>query len=142
MALVCLILAVVPYPASGSLFGPVRFEVSAQGLNIRGDLYGRVIPLSALQIPAARCVDVKQEPQYRLWIKLNGAGLPGYHSGWFLTRNKEKVLAFLTRTDVVAYLPTTQGYTLMVSPEQPAEFLAALQSPGEGVRVFPIAASH
>jgi hypothetical protein len=29
----------------------------------------------------------------------------------------------------------------MVSPEQPAEFLAALQAPGAGVRVFPIAGS-
>lgn len=54
----------------------------------------------------------------------------------------EKVLAFLTRTDVVVTIPTTQGYALMVSPEKPADFVAALQGPGAGVRVFPIAGSH
>ena len=54
----------------------------------------------------------------------------------------EKVLAFLTRADVIVTVPTTQGYSLVISPEQPAEFLAALQAPREGVRLFPIAGSH
>jgi hypothetical protein len=115
-----------------------RFEVSAQGLAIRGDLYGRVIPWSALQVASARLVDLDQEPQYRPWLKMNGAGLPGYHSGWFRLKNREKALVFFTRSKLAVYVPTNQGYVVLVSPERPSEFLAAIQRPGAVMQEFRI----
>ena len=129
--------AIADATRAGSLIR-TRFEVSAQGLAIKGDLYGRVIPWSALQVPSARVVDLDQEPQYRLWLKMNGAGLPGYHSGWFLLKDREKALVFLTRTNLAVYVPTTQGYAVLVSPERPWEFLAALQRSGAVAQEFRI----
>jgi hypothetical protein len=115
-----------------------RFEVSAQGLAIKGDLYGRVIPWSTLQVASARLVDLDQEPQYRPWLKMNGAGLPGYHSGWFRLKSREKALVFLTRSNLAVYVPTNQGYAVLVSPERPSEFLAAVQRSGAVVQEFRI----
>ncbi|MDR3637250.1 MAG: PH domain-containing protein [Isosphaeraceae bacterium] len=134
-----LALLLAPAAARGSLFGPTHFEVSSQGVTIQGDLYGRFLPASSLQVPLARLVDLDQEPGYRPWIKINGVGLPSYHSGWFRLRNREKALIFLTRTNVAVYVPTTSGYAVLITPERPAEFLATLQQPAAGPAVFRIA---
>ena len=41
-----------------------RFEISSEGLRLRGDLYGRLIPIDALRIDQARRVelDATSEP--------------------------------------------------------------------------------
>ena len=62
---------------------PGEFEVSAQGLNIKANLFGRMIPTSALDVGAARVVDPDAEPGPRARFKLIGVGLPHYQAGWF-----------------------------------------------------------
>lgn len=105
-----------------------RFTVSAEGLHIRGDLYGRTIPLSELRTDEARALDLQQEPQLRPKWRTNGVGLPGYLSGWFRLHNREKALLFVTDRRNVVYVPTTRGYAVLLSVAEPERFLSVLRA--------------
>ncbi len=105
----------------------VRFDVSPHGLHIAGDIYGRTIPHDHLVVDRGRAVNLKQEPNLRLAARTNGSGLPGYAAGWFRLKDGEKVLAFVTDQTRVVYLPTTDGYALLLSVADPNAFLDAVR---------------
>jgi len=105
----------------------VRFEVSPEGLHIRGELYGRRIPAGELMLDQARAADLRTDTARRLARRTNGVGLPGYRSGWFRLANGEKALVFVTDQSRVVYLPTRQGYAVLLSVERPEEFLNRLR---------------
>jgi hypothetical protein len=104
-----------------------RFEVSPAGLRLRGDFYGRLIPAAALRVDEARAVDLRVEPDLAPRVRTFGTGLPGYRSGWFRLRSGEKALIYITDPTRVAYVPTTDGYSVMVSVADPAAFVASLR---------------
>lgn len=104
------------------------FEVSAEGLRIRGEIYGRLVPRTSLLLEQARILNLDEQPEYALSWRTNGIGLPGYRSGWFRLKNGDKALAFLTARDKVLHLPTSDGYSLMLSTPDPQALLAALRS--------------
>jgi len=103
-----------------------RFEVSSEGLRLRGDLYGRFIPAGALGIDKAHRVDFGASPELLPARRTMGTGLPGYQSGWFRLKNGEKALLYLTDRTKAVYVPTTEGYGLLLSPDDPDGFLGAL----------------
>lgn len=105
----------------------VKFEVSPAGLAIRGDLYGRRLPAPSLLREKAGVVDLAESPDYRPVWRTNGAGLPGYGSGWFRLGNGDKALIFVTDKRRVVYLPTREGYSLLLSVQEPEKFLEALR---------------
>lgn len=104
-----------------------RFEVTEEGLRLRGDLYGRMIPRSQLRVEEARPVDLTREPGLRPSWRTLGTGLPGYQGGWFRLRNGEKALLYLTDRTKAVYVPTTSGYSVLLSPRDPDAFLEALR---------------
>ena len=59
-----------------------------------------------------------------------GTGLPGYASGWFRLHNGEKALVYLSRRDQVVYVPTSEGYSLLLSVEHPQRFITILEQSG------------
>lgn len=103
-----------------------RFEISSEGLRLRGDLYGRLIPADQLRGLAARRVDFDANPELRPQRRTMGTGLPGYRAGWFRLRNGEKALLYLTDASHAVYIPTNAGYSVLLSPAEPDAFLAAL----------------
>lgn len=103
-----------------------RFEVSAEGLRLRGDMYGRLVPADQILGGSARRVDFTVTPQLRPGIRTVGTGLPGYRAGWFRLRNGEKALVYLTDFSRAVYVPTTAGYSVLVSPSDPDRFLTAI----------------
>ena len=105
----------------------VHFEVSPTGLRITGP-YGRSIPAGSLLVERAAPVDLKESREYGPTMRTNGIGLPGYGAGWFRLRNGEKALLFLTDASSVVYLPTTEGYSLLLSVAEPESFLGHLSS--------------
>ena len=107
----------------------VRFEVSPDGLQIRGDLYGRLVPASSLVPAEAKEINLRSDAAHRLAMRTNGVGLPGYMSGWFRLGNGEKALVFVTDTSHAVYVPTLEGYSVIVSPADPEAFIASLQNP-------------
>ena len=93
----------------------------------RVSIYGRSVPRGELKLAEARAVDLEQEPTLKPRLRTNGVGLPNYRVGWFRLRDRERALCFLTSTDRVLYLPTTQSYALLVSAENPSALLSALR---------------
>jgi hypothetical protein len=127
VALVVIVALVVPV---ASLLGArtARFEISPDGLRLRGDLYGRLIAVADLRGGAARRVDFAREPALRPRTRTLGTGLPGYQAGWFRLRSGEKALLYLTDRSRAVYVPTNVGYSVLLSPEDPDGFLRALRA--------------
>jgi Bacterial PH domain len=123
IALPVLVLVGAVLAYSGASSRRVQFEVSPEGLRIRRSLFGRFIPRDELLLGGARPADLVQEKDLRPFLRTFGAGLVGYSEGWFLLRNREKALAFLTDRTRVALLPTRTGYNVMLSVEDPRAFL-------------------
>ena len=105
-----------------------RFEIRADGLRLDGDLYGRLVPKSQLRVDLARRVDLGRDEELRPRWRRMGTGLPGYQAGWFRLRNGEKALLYLTDRSRAVYIPTTAGYSLLLSPADPDGFLSRLRS--------------
>jgi hypothetical protein len=105
-----------------------RFEIQADGLRLEGDLYGRLVPRSQLRVDLARRVDLGREEELRPKSRRMGTALPGYQAGWFRLRNGEKALLYLTDRTRAVYIPTTAGYSLLLSPADPDGFLSQLRS--------------
>jgi Bacterial PH domain len=105
-----------------------RFEVSPDGLRLRGDFYGRLIPINQLQVSGAgaRRIDFAESPGLSPQRRTMGTGLPGYQSGWFRLKNGESALLYLTDRSRAVYVPTTNGYSVVVSPADPERFVTAL----------------
>ena len=121
------VLGILAYTAWSSRHS--RVEVDGERVRIVGDLWGRSVPLAALDLPRAQVVDLRSDRGRAPRGRTLGTGLPGYASGWFRLANGEKALAYLTDTSRVAYVPTTEGYALLLSVEDPARLLAALARP-------------
>jgi hypothetical protein len=105
-----------------------RFEVSAEGLRLRGDFYGRLIPAAQLRRDLARRVDFAAMPELQPRRRTLGTGLPGYLAGWFRLRSGEKALLYLTDRGRAVYIPTTAGYSVLLSPTDPEGFLSAVRA--------------
>ena len=104
-----------------------KFIVSPEGLRISGTFYGRFIPRDQMQLTLAKPLDLKNLSEYRPSWRTNGIGLPGYGAGWFRLKNGDKALLFLTDKEHVAYVPTTKGYSLLVSVQEPDRFIESLK---------------
>jgi hypothetical protein len=111
----------------------VVFDVSSESLQIRGDLYGRRIPLSSLDLARAKPVDLTRDREYQLVARTNGSGLPGYSAGWFRMRKGEKCLAFVTDPHRVLYVPTRVGYSVVMSVHEPEALLDELRKASSGL---------
>ena len=105
-----------------------RFEVSPDGLRVRGGVHGRFVPAALIRADAARRVDLTQAGALRPRWRTMGTGLPGYQSGWFRLANGERALLHLTDRRKAVHVPTTAGYSLVLSPDDPDAFLSALHS--------------
>lgn len=102
-----------------------RFELTPEGLRLRGDFYGRFIPRAQLNVAAARRV-TPDDAGLKPGVRTLGTGMPGYRAGWFRLRNGEKALLYLTDESRAVYIPTHAGYSLLLSPVDPDAFLHAL----------------
>jgi hypothetical protein len=56
-----------------------------------------------------------------------GTGLPGFSAGWFRLRNGNKALVYLTDGSRAVYIPTRNGYDVLLSPQQPDAMLVELR---------------
>jgi hypothetical protein len=128
VALMLLVVILVVAITIGTTRTP-RFEVSKEGLRIRGNLYGRMIPMAHLRLDAARVVEIASSTDLQPVRRTNGASIGATRAGWFRLRNGEKALVFLTRNPRAAYIPTTQGYSVLLGVNEPDALLSSLRSP-------------
>lgn len=74
----------------------------------------------------AKIVNLERDADYRLGWSANGSRMPGYKAGWFRLGNGSKALVFITIKGQVVFIPTRNGYSLMMSVSQPEQFLHSL----------------
>jgi len=67
--------------------------------------------------------DVGWKPKWRT----NGIALPGLALGWF-TSKQSTIFAAITDWQRVVLIPTTDGYTILASPDDPDGLVAALRT--------------
>ena len=103
-----------------------QFTVSEDGLLLKGDLYGRLIPLKSLKLDEAVVTNLNTDRDHQPKWRTMGTGLPGYAAGWFKLRNGTKALLYVTDRTHVARIPTTEGYTVMLSVADPAALIEEL----------------
>ena len=104
-----------------------RVEMGADRIHLVGDFWGREIPFELLDVSKAHTVDLTRRSDHSPVRRTMGTGLPGFASGWFRLSNGEKALVYLTQYREVVYLPTTEGYSLLLSVEDPERFLESLR---------------
>jgi hypothetical protein len=111
------------------------FEVSEAGLRLRGDIYGRLVPASAIRGGDIRIVNLSADNSVAPRSRMAGTAIPGYQAGWYRLRNGEKALLYLTEGHQAVYVPTSSGYSLLLSPQDPERFVERLRTvSGSGER--------
>jgi hypothetical protein len=105
------------------------FEVSPEGLQIRGDIYGRLIPISQLVADSAERVDISSGA-FRPVARVGGTAVPGYRSGWFRLANGSRALLYVTDPAKVVRVPTKEGYSVLLSVAETDRFVAELRALG------------
>lgn len=103
-----------------------RFVVTPTALELKGDVYGRSIPRSAILPEGVRRVDLTTERGLAPAWRTMGTGLPGYKAGWYRLHDGSKALLYLTDRSRAVLIPTTLGYDVMLSPRDPDGFIRAL----------------
>lgn len=112
-------------------FRAPTFDASSTGLRIQGGLFARTLPTTALRLDQARIVDLGVTPSLKPKWRTFGVGLPNYRGGWFRLQDNQKALVFLGSSDKVLYIPTTQGYALLFTPQDPEGCLRSLKGGGD-----------
>jgi len=129
LAIICVILAVVLMALAYTAYSSrnARIEMENDRIRLVGDFWGREIPLNRLNVSGARILDLYKNSEYSPKRRTFGTGLPGYASGWFRLRNGEKALVYLTKRRDVVFVPTSDGYSLLLSVEEPERFIETLK---------------
>ncbi len=129
LVIICVILTVVLVALAYTAYSSrnSRVEIDNDGIKLVGDFWGREIPFKLLNVPGARILDLTRSLEYAPKRRTLGTGMPGYASGWFRLRSGEKALVYLTRRHDVVYVPTSDGYSLLLSVEEPERFIGSLQ---------------
>jgi hypothetical protein len=107
--------------------GSVRID--ERNLQIRLPFYGRTIPIAHLDLDHAQIAGIENSASsFQPVLRTNGIGLPGYGAGWFRLENGAKALVVLTARQRLLYLPTTDGYSVLLSLKTPEVALAKLRA--------------
>ena len=122
-----LIMGLVAYSAINT-----RFEVNGEGLRLKGVIYGRFIHKESIIVENSRILNLNVESEFKPVRRTNGIGLPGYGAGWFKLANGERALLFVTDRINVVYMPTTEGYSVLLSTVNSEEFLESINEEWNG----------
>ena len=123
-----LLLVAALFISTGYQSRHLKFTINDEGLRISPGLYGRFIPKGDIDIEGIRVMNLDVDTEYQLKGRTNGAGLPGFASGWFKLANKEKALVFVTDRNRVVYIPTNKDYSVLLSVQEAEEFAGVLQN--------------
>jgi len=104
-----------------------RLALSKDSLEVKSSFYSRIVPLSELKLDEARVVDLEERTEFRPGMKTNGYSVPGFHSGHFRLRNREKAFVAIAGERRALWLPITRGAGLLLQPEQPDALLHCLR---------------
>lgn len=105
-----------------------RLRLGADGLEVATTFYRRQFALSALDLGAARVVDLGERPEFRPMLRTNGVSIPGFRSGWFRLRSGSRSLVATAGGQRLLWIPTAAGHELLLQPGDPRALLEALRA--------------
>lgn len=105
-----------------------RLRLEATRIEIVSSFYRRSLALDELRVAEARVVDLDERTELRPLLKTNAMATPGFRSGWFRLRNREKAFVAMASGPRVLWIPTTAGFGLMLEVGQPQALLERLRS--------------
>ena len=104
-----------------------RITVDANGMELVTTFHRRRLGWAQLRLDDARVANLDEHTQLKPMFKSNGTAVPGFKSGWFRLRNREKALVAMAGGPRIAWIPTTEGYGLLLQPRQPQALLDHLR---------------
>ncbi len=96
-------------------------------LQLQLPLFSQDMALSDLNLVDAKVVNLHSEHAPVLSWRTNGVGLPGYQLGWFKLKQDGKALVAISDPQQVLYIPTTLGFSLLLSTPQAPVLLQQLR---------------
>ena len=111
----------------GYSLGHASLTIDDQALEIKAGTNSTRVPRSAIKSSEVRLVEPGSDPGLRTVRRTNGVALKSLRSGWFQLENGEKAFLWMTRDSRAVYVPTTEGYSLLVTPENPDQLLQAIR---------------
>src|SRR5690606_24030480 len=108
-----------------ALIGSVRIVVADGNLVAGGMFYKIRMPLA--QIDARNVRLLPADDPFRLRWRTNGLGWPGLSLGWFTTNGSKRVFAAITGKTYRVYIPTSGGFDIVLTPEDPDALIAAIE---------------
>lgn len=104
-----------------------RVRVDATGLEVVTSLYRRRLAWPELRLDAARVIAIDEHPERKPRFKTNGMATFGFRGGWFRSRDRTKLFVAMTDGKRLLWLPTTQGFTLLLEPRKAQALLDRLR---------------
>lgn len=105
-----------------------RLALSADSLEVKTSFYSRIVPLSELRLDEARVIDLDERTEFKPGVKTNGYSVPGFHSGHFRLRNREKAFVAIAGERRALWLPSSHNSPgLLLQPQQPDALLNRLR---------------
>lgn len=105
-------------------------QVSDAGLRLRRWPWPRIVPWAELDVTGARIVNLDEQLELRPGLKLAGARVPGFRSGWFRLRDGRRAYVVLTDWRRTVELPRKDGRAYLFSLLRPDAFLDAIRQRG------------
>lgn len=137
----CIVLVAMGFVALYLALGlrKISVVVEADALVINAPFYGRRIPRGALKLDQIKVRNGIEDDSVnpRKFGRKNGIALPGHRVGWYRSKTGERALELVTDLGRVVSIPTTEGYSVFVSVDQPDELVAALKNPA-GSKSIPV----
>ena len=87
------------------------------------------LPIEEIDLAGVRQLNwsAGADTEFKPDLRVNGVGMPGFQLGWFRLVGQTKAFVAVTDTDNVLVIPTTKGYPILLSLEQPDTLLSHLQ---------------
>ncbi len=86
------------------------------------------IALSVLRAHGLRVIDLDEHAELKPFLRLWGAGLPGFAGGWFRLRNGEKAVCLILDRHCVSYLRSDEDkLSLLLSLKEPEKLRALVE---------------
>ena len=93
-----------------------HLALGKDGLTLTTSFYKRTLPLGSLKLDHARVITLDEHIDFKPRLKTNGTSLPGIKSGWFRLANGNKALVSIRSNGPLLWLPTGEGYDLLLEP--------------------------
>ncbi|MDX2227154.1 MAG: PH domain-containing protein [Verrucomicrobiae bacterium] len=107
----------------------VTYTVTGEHLRVAGDaFFTRTVPRGKIRAGEAKILNLHQDREYALGLRVGGTGLFYYNAGWFLMGNRERVFACVTDPTRVVYLPVEGEPALLLTVDRPEELIQSLRA--------------